>query len=92
MLMAQRNPNFDYKKCTFKVEKCKENTGRVVCFKQLRIRHSFTLESSFFGRGGDHQMSIPEYEQIGRDVGMCLLNFIAGSEKKVSFIFQKMVN
>ena len=49
-LLSSLNSNFKFEECTFKLEKFKQRTGRIVCFKELGIRHSFTLESSFYGR------------------------------------------
>lgn len=38
---------FDY--CKFHIHRCKESTGRVVMWKEMLIRNSFTLEASFAG-------------------------------------------
>ena len=42
-------PIFNYRECKFAVERDKENTARVVLFKELGILASFTLESTFYG-------------------------------------------
>ena len=38
---------FDY--CKFHIHRCKESTGRVVMWKEMLIKNSFTLEASFAG-------------------------------------------
>ena len=78
VMMAQLNPDFDFKFCSFAIQKCKETTGRVVSFRQLGIRNSFTLECSFYGRGGvdDLQMNMLDYANVGRDLARCIQNFI----------------
>lgn len=41
---------FTYKDCRFKIDKCKLNTARVVCWNELKITNSFTLEASMYGK------------------------------------------
>ena len=48
-LISERNPLFNYKNCTFCCEKEKENTARLVMFKELNITNSYTIECSFYG-------------------------------------------
>jgi hypothetical protein len=43
-------PIFDFKECRFKIDRCKLNTARVVCWNELKITNSFTLEVSMFGK------------------------------------------
>lgn len=42
-------PVFNIKHCKFALEKDKENTARVVIFKEIGILCSYTLESTFYG-------------------------------------------
>ena len=42
-------PIFNIKNCKFALERDKENTARVVIYKELGILCSYTLESTFFG-------------------------------------------
>jgi hypothetical protein len=49
---------FDY--CKFHIHRCKESTGRVVMWKEMLIKNSFTLEASFAGSSiGYVSISIP---------------------------------
>ena len=67
---------FKFDHCSFKCEKAKEKTGRLVCFKELGVRHSFTLETSFYGRereeedaaDADMHMGVGEFEKLGEEL------------------------
>lgn len=48
-LIAERNALFNYRQCTFRLEKSKESTSRIVMYKEFDIVNSYTMESSFFG-------------------------------------------
>ena len=50
LLCCHKNAIFSFKECRFRIEKCKEQTARVVVFKEFNIMNSFTLEASFFGK------------------------------------------
>jgi hypothetical protein len=50
LLCCHRNPSFSFAGCSFKIEKSKESTGRVVVFRDFNIMNSFTLECSFHGK------------------------------------------
>ena len=49
-IIAKITPLFNYKDCRFKIDKCKLNTARVVCWNEFKITNSFTLEASMFGK------------------------------------------
>jgi hypothetical protein len=67
---------FKFDKCSFKCEKTKDKTGRIVCFKELGIMHSFTQETTYYGReretgdpeNSDLHMSVADFKQIGVDL------------------------
>lgn len=48
-MIQERNKLFSYKNCSFAWEKEKENTARIVLFKELGIANWYTLEASFYG-------------------------------------------
>lgn len=67
----------NYKGCRFKVEKCKLSTSRVVCWDELKITNSFTLENSFYGYQFGQRANTIAYteehlEQIGKNLGVSL--------------------
>lgn len=50
--LAELAPYFSYSNSTYKVQRSKRNTGRVVFYRELGIRMSFTLEGSMMGGVG----------------------------------------
>ena len=62
------------------VKNSKEKTGRIVCFKEFKIKYSFTLESTFYGRERkitDHQhsdlhMTVADFKTLGADLAKWL--------------------
>lgn len=50
MLCCQKNKLFSLEGCRFNIERAKEQTARVVMFKEYNIMNSFTLECSFYGK------------------------------------------
>lgn len=51
-LLSELVPYFSYSSCTFKVNRAKETTGRVVFYREFGIRMSFTVEASMMGGDG----------------------------------------
>jgi len=49
LVMTQMDTHFSYKLSQFQMEKSKENTARIVLFKEFEINNSYTCEASFFG-------------------------------------------
>ena len=61
----------------FVIEKIKENTGRVVAWRELGISNSFTLEASLCGSGIARnectaQFTCTDFETMGREFGVSL--------------------
>lgn len=100
-LMAQKNDWFNFKDWSFKCERSKEETARIVWFKELHIRHSFTLESTFYGRektaeesdAVDLHMHIKDFKDIGGDLARWFINFlpIPKYQKKINFLYKKFL-
>eukprot|EP00744_Colponema_vietnamica_P003732 GILI01005668.1.p1 GENE.GILI01005668.1~~GILI01005668.1.p1 ORF type:complete len:1299 (-),score=283.81 GILI01005668.1:173-4003(-) len=58
LLLSQLCPYFSFGSSTFTVQKGKRNTGRVVFYRQMGIRMSYTIEASMMGGFGcDFAMS-----------------------------------
>lgn len=49
-IIATVSPLFIFKDCRFKIDTCKLNTARVVCWNELKITNSFTFEVSMYGK------------------------------------------
>ena len=75
-ILSEHNNFFNFKGCSFKCEKSKEKTGRIVWFKELGILHSFTQETTFYGRDAceeedentDLHMHTEDFKQLGVDL------------------------
>lgn len=99
-LLSQKNNWFNFKDCSFKWEKAKEETARIVWFKEIDIRHSFTLEWSFYGREKiegeewDLHMEVPDFKQLGEDFGRTFINFLPlpKYKSKLNFLYRKFLN
>lgn len=90
--LSRKNKIFSYKNCAFRVNKDKTATGRVVCFNDIGILCSYTMEASFYGPShqaslenrepeidepaGNSHMDINHLEAIGEDFCKQLLIFI----------------
>lgn len=80
-IIAKITPLFTYKDCRFKIDKCKLNTARVVCWNELKITNSFTLEASMFGKSeinSDNERSYSlfsneDFNQLGISILMSIL-------------------
>ena len=77
ILMARKNANFSYKDCNFKMEKHKEGTGRIVMYREFGITHSYTIETSFFGRDNNESFTINDWETAGNDLALVCLNLLS---------------
>ncbi|XP_044311117.1 cytosolic carboxypeptidase 3 [Varanus komodoensis] len=86
-IMSKNCPDkFSFADCSFKIQKSKEGTGRVVMWK-MGINNSYTLEVTFCGsklgaRNGTH-FSTKDLESIGSHLCDSLLHFC--NEKKSKY-------
>jgi hypothetical protein len=77
-LLHKASPTFEYEDCTFRVEKSKEGSARVVVFKEVPATRSYTLEMSLGGGlfGAKDVAVIPQHFDVGDYVNlgqqMCL--------------------
>ena len=63
---------FSYSDSSFHVHRSKWSTGRVVAFRELGIRHAYTLEASFCGAGDNREQKVklpPPTPSPGNDGG-----------------------
>ncbi|CAF3345315.1 unnamed protein product [Rotaria sp. Silwood1] len=69
--------SFDY--CKFHIHRCKESTGRVVMWKEMLIKNSFTLEASFAGSSiveKSCHFNIQDYEKFGQCICQSLRQYL----------------
>jgi len=48
-MLGKISPLFSYRKSSFFMESYKKGTARITFYQELKIKYSYTLESSFFG-------------------------------------------
>lgn len=70
LLMQENSESFAFRNCRFKVQKSKASTSRVVCWRQMGIHNSYTIEASFCGpddggKNGIH-FDIVQLEAMGK--------------------------
>ncbi|XP_071056316.1 cytosolic carboxypeptidase 2-like isoform X3 [Onthophagus taurus] len=88
-LMLHKNAadKFSFESCRFRVQKCKEGTGRVVMW-MMGIPNSFTMEASFGGSTLSTKSEIhfhtSDYEQMGKSFCQTLLDFYDDDPRKMS--------
>ncbi|XP_071056315.1 cytosolic carboxypeptidase 2-like isoform X2 [Onthophagus taurus] len=86
-LMLHKNAadKFSFESCRFRVQKCKEGTGRVVMW-MMGIPNSFTMEASFGGSTLSTKSEIhfhtSDYEQMGKSFCQTLLDFYDDDPRK----------
>ncbi|CAF0947049.1 unnamed protein product [Rotaria sordida] len=79
-IMSKTAPDmfaFDY--CKFHIHRCKESTGRVVMWKEMLIKNSFTLEASFAGTSIVERpchFNIQDYEKFGECICKSLKQYL----------------
>ncbi|GBG87835.1 hypothetical protein CBR_g45991 [Chara braunii] len=79
-LLAKNAPDiFSFADCCFEVQKSKESTARVVCWREFQRLNSFTLEASFAGSTvGDHigkHFTTRDFEFMGKILCETLLDY-----------------
>nr|XP_022332391.1 uncharacterized protein LOC111129975 isoform X10 [Crassostrea virginica] len=86
-LMSQRSPDkFSFPSCKFQIKRCKESTGRVVMWRQMRVLNSFTLEATFSGtilnRKELRHFNIGDFMEMGRVLSQVVLDYEVAQENK----------
>ncbi|XP_041361886.1 uncharacterized protein LOC121377854 [Gigantopelta aegis] len=86
-LMSQKAPErFSFPSCKFYIRKCKESTGRVVMWRQLKIQNSFTLEATFSGtiidQSNCRHFNINDFQSMGSTLCQAVLDYNELQENK----------
>ncbi|CDW89042.1 zinc carboxypeptidase family protein [Stylonychia lemnae] len=79
-ILAKNSYRFNLNDCTFKVQKSKLGTARVVVWKEFSITNSFTLENSFFGYdygidGEVREFKVIDYSELGFEIAKSLWEY-----------------
>ncbi|XP_073901603.1 cytosolic carboxypeptidase 2 isoform X2 [Castor canadensis] len=85
MLSKNAPDKFSFQSCNFKVQKCKEGTGRVVMWR-MGILNSYTMESTFcgstLGSKRDTHFTTEDLKSLGYHVCDTLLDFCDPDQTK----------
>ncbi|XP_065651661.1 cytosolic carboxypeptidase 1 isoform X4 [Hydra vulgaris] len=83
-ILSQETPCFSLSQCNFLVDKSKESTARVVCYSEIGIRKSYTMESTYCGMDQGtykgHHIGTDRLERMGRDFCLALEKFFVLSD------------
>ena len=73
------SPSFSFMSSSFRVSKSKAGTARVVTWKELGVRYSYTIEASFCGASigskAGQQFRTSDLEEIGSDCCKTMIEF-----------------
>ncbi|BFZ21529.1 hypothetical protein BsWGS_24568 [Bradybaena similaris] len=77
-IMSVKSPDkFHFGSCKFQIRRCKESTGRVVMWRQLRIPNSFTMEATFSGtvldRDNHRHFNTHDFMEMGKVLTQAVL-------------------
>uniref|UniRef100_A0A8C6Q8X7 Cytosolic carboxypeptidase 2 n=1 Tax=Nannospalax galili TaxID=1026970 RepID=A0A8C6Q8X7_NANGA len=93
MLSKNAPDKFSFNSCNFKVQKCKEGTGRVVMWR-MGILNSYTMESTFggstLGSKRDTHFTIEDLKSLGYHVCDTLLDFCDPDQTKFAQCLQEL--
>ena len=83
LLLHQNAPTlFSLDDCSFKIQRCKETTARVVVWREFQLCNSFTLEASFAGSSANKRHFTQAcLEDMGRALGKTVLQYSGVSDK-----------
>lgn len=72
LILSKMDKNFEYKSCSFHMQKNKESTLRISMFNEAQVPNVYTLEASFCGGDGNHY-TIEDLKNMGKSVCLALL-------------------
>ncbi|XP_064653134.1 uncharacterized protein LOC135503474 isoform X3 [Lineus longissimus] len=86
-LMSKKSPEkFSFNGCKFHIRRCKEATGRVVMWRQMRIMNSFTMEATFSGtpvsKEEARHFNINDFQDMGKVFCETVLEYQATKENQ----------
>ncbi|KAI5936413.1 Cytosolic carboxypeptidase 2 [Manis javanica] len=93
LMLGKNAPDkFSFRSCNFKVQRCKEGTGRVVMWR-MGILNSYTMESTFggstLGNKRDTHFTTDDLKSLGHHVCDPLLDFCDPDPTKVKMELKK---
>ena len=77
---------FSFSDCSFKVQRCKESSARVVVWRECQISNSYTLEASYaganFGPQAGQHLTTRAFEAMGYAVCDAILDYFDPDQTK----------
>lgn len=95
LLCCHKNPIYSFSGCSFRIEKGKESTGRVVVFREFNIMNSFTLECSFHGKvteGSIRHLTLEDMSNIGSKLIEVLECYLPREQNMLNRIGSKVLD
>nr|XP_042131547.1 cytosolic carboxypeptidase 2 isoform X8 [Peromyscus maniculatus bairdii] len=93
MLSKNAPDKFSFDSCNFKVQKCKEGTGRVVMWR-MGVINSYTIESTFggstLGSKRDTHFTVEDLKSLGYHVCDTILDFCDPDQTKYTQCLQEL--
>ena len=94
-MLWKYSDTFSFSDCSFKVQRCKETTGRVVVWRECDIPNSYTLEASFaganFGAKSGLHMNTSDFEAMGAALCDTMLDYWDPDQSKVDAVYKEML-
>jgi len=94
-MLWKNSDTFSFSDCSFKVQRSKETTGRVVVWRECDIPNSYTLEASFaganFGAKSGLHMNISDFEAMGAALCDTMLDYWDPDQSKVDAVYKEML-
>ncbi|KAL0218314.1 hypothetical protein RCL1_009162 [Eukaryota sp. TZLM3-RCL] len=89
-LLHQNSTAFSFTDCCFKVQKSKQNSARVVVWRELGVLNSFTMEASFcganFGKLSGYHFNTTHLQEMGKHFCDTILDYCDPDQSKVNSI------
>ena len=94
-LLWRNSQAFSFSDCSFKIQRSKESTARVVGYKQLGIQNSLTMEASFAGANFGRYAGVHFTPAILREMGhgLCdsILDYFDPDQSRLRAVYDELV-
>jgi hypothetical protein len=95
MMLHKNAPSkFSFSDCSFKVQKSKEGTGRIVMWREMGIMNSYTMEATFCGstldQGNSYHFSTADLEAMGYHFCDTLLDYCDPDRTKYELVLHEV--
>ena len=95
-LLEEISNTFSFEDCSFRVQRSKESTARIVSWRQLGLINSFTLEASFAGSNigplANCHYTIQDLEEMGHSLCDALLEYCRPEESRALLVYDHLLH